>query len=90
MLATLGPVDLFIHDSLHTTRHVLFEVERVRPSLRGGGFIVIDDIDSNWAFHELATLHPQDFAMACQSRPISPDHRRFDDCGLFGLIQPAS
>jgi predicted O-methyltransferase YrrM len=89
LLAALGAVDLFVHDSLHTTRHVTFEVEQIRPRLRPGGFIVIDDIDSNRAFRDLAKLHPGDYAAVCQSLPIAPDRRRFDDCGLFGLIQPA-
>ena len=88
LLDALGIVDLFVHDSLHTTGHVTFEGERVRPRLKPGGFIVIDDIASNRAFRDLTAAHPGDYAAVCQSLPIVPDRRRFDECGLFGLIQP--
>jgi len=40
-------VDLFIHDSLHTSEHVRFELETVWPYLRASGVMVVDDVDSN-------------------------------------------
>ncbi len=47
-LATeLGRVDLFLHDSLHTVRNMLFEMETVWPHLRPGGFMFVDDVDKS-------------------------------------------
>jgi hypothetical protein len=39
----VGPIDLFIHDSLHTPENLRFEVATVWPYLRPGAGIVIDD-----------------------------------------------
>jgi len=44
LLAEVGDVDVFFHDSLHTREHMLFELETVWPHLRPGGIIVCDDI----------------------------------------------
>lgn len=87
LLARLGPVDLFIHDSLHTRRNVCFEVEHARNALRPDGFIVVDDIDTNWGFQVLMADHPEDCHLVCQSVPVHADTRRFDGKGLFGVIQ---
>ncbi len=90
LLATLDEIDLFIHDSLHTRRNVCFEVEQAKRHLTPGGFIVIDDIDTNWGFHALSEAGSADRLIVCQSEPVHPDHRRFDDRGLFGVIQTSS
>ena len=37
-------IDVFIHDSLHTTRHMLFEFGNAWPYLRPGGVLLSDDI----------------------------------------------
>lgn len=56
----LGPVvdrlehiDLFIHDSLHTEEHVLWECRRVWPQISEGGLCVIDNAGQNDADHIL-------------------------------------
>jgi hypothetical protein len=46
----LGRIDLFIHDSMHTTRNVLFELEMVWTALRPGGAMLVDDVNLNRAF----------------------------------------
>ena len=43
VLARLGSIDLFLHDSLHTTRHMLFEYRQAWAHLRPGGLLVSDD-----------------------------------------------
>ncbi|TAJ07491.1 MAG: class I SAM-dependent methyltransferase [Planctomycetota bacterium] len=43
-------VDVFIHDSLHTVTHMLFEYAVARALLREGGLILSDDILWNDAF----------------------------------------
>jgi len=44
------PVDLFLHDSLHTYRNMLFEYEAAWKALRPGGLLLSDDIAFNQAF----------------------------------------
>jgi predicted O-methyltransferase YrrM len=61
---TLGPrlaredgVDVFFHDSLHTTRHMLFEFRVAWRHLRAGGVLVSDDVFWNPAFWAFTRLH---------------------------------
>jgi len=56
LLARLGEIDLFIHDSSHTYRNMRMEFTRVWPSLRRGGVLISDDIEGNRAFLELAAM----------------------------------
>ena len=46
----LQPLDLFVHDSLHTGRNLYFELATAWPALRSGGAVVVDDIDHSLAF----------------------------------------
>lgn len=50
LLNDLAGVDVFVHDSLHTQRNVLFELTTVWPFLRPGGAVLVDDVDFNAAF----------------------------------------
>jgi Methyltransferase domain len=43
-------VDLFIHDSLHTSRNTCFELDTVWPALPPGGVALVDDIDRSLGF----------------------------------------
>lgn len=54
LLARLGSIDLFIHDSLHTYRNMQREFEAAWPHLRPGGVLISDDVEGNAAFQELA------------------------------------
>lgn len=54
LLAELGTIDLFVHDSLHTARNMRFELELAWAHLAPGGAIVADDVQENAAFAELA------------------------------------
>lgn len=47
-----GPVNLFVHDSLHTYRNMRREFETVTPSLAPDGAILADDVETNCAFAE--------------------------------------
>lgn len=42
---SVGTVDLFVHDSLHTPGNLRFELETVWPYLRNGRAVVIDDAE---------------------------------------------
>jgi hypothetical protein len=59
LLEGMGPIELFIHDSRHSTRNVLFECERGFAALRAGGFLVVDDIDGNRGFARFTARHPE-------------------------------
>ena len=50
-------VDLFFHDSLHTTRHMLFEFRVAWRRLRRGGLLVSDDVFWNPAFWLFTQVH---------------------------------
>jgi hypothetical protein len=79
-------VDLFIHDSLHSARNVAFEMDLAWKHLRPGGVMVVDDIDINPSFQAFAERHPEHVSLVCTAEPISPDTRRFNQKGLFGII----
>ena len=52
LLANLGTIDVFIHDSLHTYDHMLWEYRTAFPYLRPGGLLFSDDAAWNPAFSE--------------------------------------
>jgi len=52
LLRTLGKVDLFLHDSLHTYSNILMECEAVTGHLNRPAAVLVDDIQDNAAFLE--------------------------------------
>jgi hypothetical protein len=50
LVRRLKYVDLFLHDSLHTGRNTLFELDTVWPTLPPGGAALADDIHRNLGF----------------------------------------
>jgi predicted O-methyltransferase YrrM len=52
LLAELSTVDVFIHDSLHTYDHMLWEYRAAYPFVRPGGLLISDDAGWNPAFPE--------------------------------------
>ena len=86
LLSRLGQIDVFIHDSLHSRRNVLFELEQAWPVVRPGGAIVVDDIDVNTGFDIFTQAVSSDQFMICEAEPAHPDLRRFNKKGLFGII----
>lgn len=52
LLRRLGEIDLFVHDSLHSTRNVRFELTAAWRALAPGGVVVVDDVDFNWGFEQ--------------------------------------
>lgn len=57
LLDELGEIDLFVHDSSHTTRNLRFELERAWNAL-GRGAALADDIERNEAFAIFTRRHP--------------------------------
>src|ERR1700722_5287922 len=86
LLSTLGEIDMFVHDSIHSERNVRFEMDRVWAKLRGGGAIVVDDVDANWGFRSFGEGFSGHRSIVCDAEPIRPDLRRFNNKGLFGIV----
>lgn len=87
LLASLGSIDLFLHDSIHTEYNTRFELERAWSALSPGGFVVADDIDLNRGFHSFARAHSHNSLFVCRARPLQSDPSRFEGAGLFGILQ---
>jgi len=85
LLAQPGQIDLFIHDSKHTQRNLLFELNLAWEALKPGGFVVADDIDLNCGFHAFRSAHPASISLVCHAEPLRPDVGRQDDLGVFGV-----
>jgi predicted O-methyltransferase YrrM len=48
-------IDMFLHDSSHSLRHMLWEFRQFWPRLRDGGLLVSHDVQMNAAFPEFVT-----------------------------------
>jgi predicted O-methyltransferase YrrM len=61
LLGEIGAIDVFVHDSLHTYDHMLWEYRVAYPELRRGGLLFSDDALWNSAFmdfaHEVGARH---------------------------------
>lgn len=55
LLEELGEIDLFLHDSLHTYGHMLFEFRAAWPRLKAGGLLLSHDIGRNAAFFDFVS-----------------------------------
>jgi hypothetical protein len=78
LLGELGEIDLFVHDSMHTTRNVRFELEQSWPALRPGGIVLVDDVEMNVGFHHFCDRTPDAEWL------VAPHD---DGRGLFGIAQ---
>jgi predicted O-methyltransferase YrrM len=76
VLAEVGQVGLFIHDSLHTARNTLFEMERAATVMEPRGVMLIDDIFEHGGFATFARRHPDYHTLICQPS---------DNLGVFGI-----
>jgi hypothetical protein len=76
LVADVGHVEMFIHDSLHTAENTVFEMEQAASAMRGGGVMLIDDIDSHMGFAVFAERHPGWQTIICPSA---------DRKGIFGI-----
>jgi hypothetical protein len=77
LVSDLGGIGLFVHDSMHTTRNLRFELERVWPALAPGGVMLIDDVEKNGATGCFLREHREASSMVCTSQ---------DGRVLIGLI----
>jgi predicted O-methyltransferase YrrM len=78
LVAGLDRVDLFVHDSMHTTRNVGFELSVVWPALAPGGIVLLDDVERNRAFAAFTREHPEADALLFEAD---------DGRALFGCLR---
>ena len=90
LLGQLGEINLFIHDSRHSERNLLFELHHAWGALKPGGVLVADDVDLNCGLHSFVDSHPGQRWCGCHAEPLRPDNGRQDDRGVFAVIQKDS
>jgi predicted O-methyltransferase YrrM len=86
LLDELHGIDLFIHDSRHSARNLLFELRSAWSELRPGGVLIADDIDLNCGFHTFKAEHGDADSLNCLAEPLEPDVGRHRDRGLFAIV----
>lgn len=57
LLAELGTVDVFLHDSDHSYEHMSFEFEQAYPRLTPGGLLLSDDTHLHRAWDDFCAGH---------------------------------
>ena len=50
-----GRIGLFVHDSLHTQRNMMWEMKMAHAHMDARGIIIADDIECNQAFHQFVS-----------------------------------
>lgn len=75
LVAEVGHVELFIHDSLHTARNTLFEMDQASSAMSHGGVMLVDDI-THGGFATFARQHVGYQTIICPSA---------DGIGMFGI-----
>lgn len=55
VISSIKGMDVFVHDSLHTYRHMIFEFKTAWPRIRPGGAVVADNVDLNEAFQRFTS-----------------------------------
>jgi Methyltransferase domain len=87
LLAELGEIDMFIHDSRHSERNLLFELKHAWDALKPAGVLVADDVDLNCGFHSFRASRGGQASLVCLAEPLRPDNGRQEDRGLFGVMK---
>lgn len=85
LLTELGTIDMFVHDSKHTERNLLFELNRAWDALGPTGLVVADDVDLNCGFHAFRAARPDVPIYICVSEPLQPDTVRQGSTGVFAV-----
>lgn len=75
LLREIGPLDLFVHDSLHTRRNMRREFDAAWSHLRPGGVLLADDVERNRAFADLRVKNPSLWSVV-RDRERDPLHGR--------------
>lgn len=80
-----SPIDMFLHDSSHRYRHMLWEFRQFWGRLRGGGLLVSHDVHSNAAFADfVARSHAHDRNGLLDARHTT--HQEWGRWGYVGFV----
>jgi len=70
LLASVGTIDFFLHDSEHSYECMRFEFTSAWPALRAGGVLVSDDVNSTTAFPEFAREQSREPIALCRGMAL--------------------
>jgi Methyltransferase domain len=76
LVGEVGHIEMFIHDSLHTAKNTLFEMEQAASVMSPGGVMLVDDIGAHDGFATFARSHSGYETIICPSD---------DRIGIFGI-----
>ena len=78
LLDSLGTIDIFFHDSLHTFKTMSFEFKKSWSHIKQDGFLLSDDATVNNAFYEF-----------CVSRNVEPEFllQEISEGSCLGIAQ---
>jgi predicted O-methyltransferase YrrM len=80
-----APIDMFLHDSSHRYRHMLWEFRQFWKRLRDGGLLVSHDVHFNAAFAEfVAKTHARDINGVLDARRTT--HHEWGRWGYVGFV----
>ena len=78
LLFSLGSIDIFFHDSLHTSKNMIYEFETAWPFINKKSFLISDDVSGNNVFYEFCSKLNLDFMTLLQ---------RTEDNSFFGIVR---
>ena len=85
LLSEIHTIDLFVHDSRHTQRNLMFELQHAWAVLTPRGAAIVDDVDLNCGFHAFRRAYPEALAFVGRAEPLKPDLGRQEDTGVVAI-----
>ena len=85
LLSETRTIDLFVHDSRHTQRNLMFELQHAWAALAPRGVAIVDDVDLNCGFHTFRRAHPEALSFVGRAEPLKPDLGRQEDTGVVAI-----
>jgi predicted O-methyltransferase YrrM len=76
-------IDMFVHDSSHRYRHMLWEFREFWPRLHDGGLLVSHDVHMNAAFAKFAA---ETYAHDKKTGLLDRSHTSHEEWGRWGYI----
>jgi len=78
-------IDMFLHDSSHSYRHMLWEFRQFWPRLRDGGLLVSHDVQMNAAFPEFVAKTYAHDKKTGRRDPLRTSHYEWGRWGYIGF-----
>ena len=86
LLREIGPLGLFVHDSLHTRRNMRREFDAAWSRLLPGGILLADDVERNRAFADLRLSRNPSLWRVVRDREKDPLHGKAAPV-VFGIAE---